>query len=164
LAVEGRSEGRTYYRRANVGASEDGSPAQPLRETWSPFLFPLDDLPVAGLTDLRIGFDLMGAGDIWIDGIQLYDLWFQENERDALLKAIAVAEVQLQAGQLRDCARFLESPWPQFLLQHVPAVEQLARTAPATSTPPAEVSPTPAPTLLERVRSWSPRLPLSKKE
>ena len=73
------------------------------------YRFPLTDLPLTGLTELRIGFDLMGEGEVWIDEVQLFDLWFEENERDELLKGIATADVQVSAGQLTDGQRFLDS-------------------------------------------------------
>jgi hypothetical protein len=181
LAIEGKLEGQPYYRRANIGASEDGRPVQPLREEWSPFLFPLDDLPTEGLTHLQVGFDLMGAGEIWLDDVQVYQLWFQESERDALLKSIAVADFQLQAGKVRDCSRFLESYWPQFLRKHVAlnmervaerVVVPVAANLPSVPAPPAaktetktpepeknNTSPAAAPSMLERLKQWTPRLP-----
>jgi Glycosyl hydrolase-like 10 len=169
LALEGKYEGKTYYRRANVGHSEDQHPVQQLRTKWTPFLFPLDDLPSEGLTDLQIGFDLMGEGEVWIDDIQLYDLWFQDNERDALLKEIAVAEVQLQAGQLRDCEKFLNSDWSRFLLTHVslPTTHVAQRTLPAVDSaiPSKDSAVSPAakkPGMFERMKQWSPRMPFQK--
>ena len=87
LAIEGELDGQPYYRRANVGASEDGRATQPLQQEWSPFLFPVDDLPTTGLTDLQIGFDLMDEGEVWIDQVQVFDLWFDDNERETLLKS-----------------------------------------------------------------------------
>lgn len=120
LAIEGRLDGKTYYRRANVGASEDGRPVKPLQEGWASYRFPVSDLPLSGLTDLRIGFDLMGEGDLWIDEVQVFDLWFEDVERDELLKQTATADFQLQAGQLADCQRFVTSYWPQLLKTHMP--------------------------------------------
>ena len=77
-------------------------PTQPLQQEWSPFLFPVEDLPTQGLTDLQIGFDLMDEGELWIDQVQVYDLWFQEIERDSLLKSIALADFQVQEGKVGD--------------------------------------------------------------
>jgi hypothetical protein len=169
LAVEGKFEGKTYYRRANVGSSEDQNPVQPLQATWTPFLFPLDDLPASGLTDLRVGFDLMGEGEVWIDDIQLYDLWFQDNERDALLKEIAVAEVQLQARHYRDCANYLDGYWSRYLFAHAPLPTQRVASrnmersdTGATLTTIPETATKKTPSMFERMRQWSPRLPFQK--
>ncbi len=120
LAVEARVDGKPYYRRANVGAVEDNSPARPLQTGWMPYRFPINDLPLTGLSDLRVGFDLMSAGEVWIDRVEVYDLWLEDHERDELLKNIASAELQLDAQKLLECERFLESPWPTIVRDLVP--------------------------------------------
>ncbi len=167
LAIEGRLEGQTYYRRANVGASEDKRGTQPIKEEWSPFVFPIDDLPTQGLTDLQIGFDLMGPGEVWIDDIQIYDLWFQEVERDSLLKSMALADFHIQEGKVADSLHYLDSYWPTFLRRHV----SLESTHVA-ALPPAVEMPTPTPEpipkapakngVFDGVRRWVPRLPFTK--
>src|SRR6185369_868135 len=79
LAVEGKLDGQPYYRWSNVGLSEEGKPLKvQLQSEWNSYRFPLTDLPLSGLTDLRIGFDLMDEGEVWIDDIQVFDLWFDE--------------------------------------------------------------------------------------
>lgn len=140
LAIEGKLDGATYYRRANVGIGEDGRPLKPLQKGWASYRFPLTDLPTSGLTDLRVGFDLMDEGEVWIDSVEVYDLWFEDNERDELLKNIAAADFQLSAGQVGDCQRFLESYWPRFLRQFVKLDD--AQVAGPTEAP-AAVTPTP---------------------
>lgn len=172
LAIEGRMGERVYYKYANVGA---GGNAPRLSERWGDYLFQVDDLPLEGLTDLRVGFDLMGPGDVWIDDVQVFDMWFYDQERDELLKSIAVADFQLGKGRLNDCRRFLESYWPRFLERNVPpaAIVTPARTtifdggetSPAAGqrrTPPASPPPNanpapPPPTMLQRMRNWLPR-------
>jgi hypothetical protein len=124
LAIEGRLKGKVYYKFAHVGKGES---APRLRRQWADYLFQVDDLPVEGLTDLRVGFDLMGPGEVWIDDVQVFDLWFYDNERDELLKGVALADLQLGKGRLNECRRFLESYWPRYLLRHVP------RPKPATA-------------------------------
>jgi hypothetical protein len=130
LAVEGKLDGKSFYRRANIGASEDGQPVRPIQKEWSPYRFPLTDLPPGGLTDIQIGFDLMGEGDVYIDQVSVYDLWFADNERDELLKNIATAEIQLSGGQAADCDRFLNSYWSHFLQHHVSLAPPRVAAAP----------------------------------
>ncbi|WP_145086928.1 hypothetical protein [Anatilimnocola aggregata] len=128
LAIEGKLDGQPYYRWSNVGLSEDGKPLKvQLQNEWTSYRFPLTDLPLSGLTDLRIGFDLMDEGEVWVDEVQVFDLWFDDHERDELLKSIAAADFQLTAGQLIPCQRYLASYWPQYLRHHV-AVEPLEST------------------------------------
>jgi hypothetical protein len=119
LAIEGKLEGRNFYRRANVGLAEGGAAAQPIGKEWSQFRFPLPQLP-EGLTELKVGFDLMGEGEVWIDDVQIFDLWFEDAEQGELLKMIANADFQLSAGQIGDCQRFVDSYWPRFLEKYVP--------------------------------------------
>ncbi|MBC7856507.1 MAG: hypothetical protein IAF94_24010, partial [Pirellulaceae bacterium] len=129
LAVEGKLDGKPFYRRANIGASEDGQAVRPIQRQWSPYRFPLTDLPLDGLSDIQIGFDLMGEGNVYIDQVSVYDLWFADNERDELVKNIATARLQLSSGQVAECERFLDSYWPRFLQDHVPL------TAPRVAAP-----------------------------
>jgi hypothetical protein len=188
LAVEGKIDGKPFYRRANIGASEDGQPVRPIQKEWSPYRFPLTDLPLDGLTDIQIGFDLMGEGDVYIDQVSIYDLWFADNERDELLKNIATADLQLTSGQVADCERFLDSYWSRFLQDHVPlsaprvAAAPLSQPSPTSSTArrgalakrgerektaelpgKTEVAEKPEkpekPGMLERMKGWLPKNP-----
>ena len=76
------------------------------------------------LADLRVGFDLMGPGEVWIDDVQVYDRWFPKNERDDLMIMSGLAARSLSMGQLGDCQRILSGYWPQFLLEYVPLNER----------------------------------------
>lgn len=134
LAIEGRLDGKTYYRYASVGGASKGSA---LQSEWTQYWFQIDDLPPTGLTDLRIGFDLMGPGEVWIDDVQLFDLWFYDNERDELVKHIGLADFNLSNGRLLDCDRFLDGYWPRFLQQHVPLDQRLVQLPPRRPTSPA---------------------------
>jgi len=132
LAIEGRLDGRTYYRFATVGG---GKGASPLSTQWTQYWFQIDDLPTTGLHDLRVGFDLMGAGEVWLDDVQLFDLWFYDNERDEMIKNIGLADFNLTSGQLADCQRFLEGYWPRFLRQHVPREPMVVRNPAGNRSP-----------------------------
>jgi hypothetical protein len=139
LAIEGKQGGQVYYVKASVGAAEDGQPVKPLTGEWSRYRFPLNSLPIAGLSDLRVGFDLMGAGEVWIDNVEVYDLYFEDAERAELLRSFALAPIQLNAGELAEGHRFVESYWPGFLRRHVP----LSGPAPAAPGPAPPLFPTP---------------------
>ena len=72
---------------------------------------------------------MTGPGEVWVEDVQVFDLPFTESERWELSKLISLASVKLEAGQLADCARLLESYWPQFLLANVPLAQSPAPVA-----------------------------------
>ena len=121
LAIEGRLNGQPYYRPARVGASDDWSgPAPPaLTSEWAPYLVRIDNLPSIGLTDLRVAIDMMGRGEVWVDDVQVFDLWFDKTERTELLKKSAFASFVLGKGEVTQCGRLLQGYWPEFLRRHV---------------------------------------------
>ena len=84
LSIEGRLQGKVYYRPRTIGRPESGitttSHVNPLSANWNRYVLIVDDLPTQGLTDLRVGFDLMPPGHVEIDNLQVYDLWFQQRE------------------------------------------------------------------------------------
>jgi hypothetical protein len=179
LAIEGKFDGQVYYRRANVGMRERAAdpPATPLTTKWAAYHFPLDDLPISGLTDLRVGFDLMGEGEVWIDEVQVYDVWLEPHEHEELLWSFVTADLRLSEGHLGECHEFVESYWPSFLRRHVPlgdlkAAQPLVNGIPqppipspnvaARPAPPAESSPDPPesePSRWQRLRGWVPSWP-----
>jgi hypothetical protein len=135
LAVEGKLEGTQYYRFAIVGQAPPGAPPVPaIAAQWANYIFQVDDLPLEGLTQLRVRFDLAGVGDVWIDDVQVFHLAFNRKERIELSKLIALADIKLQNGQLGDCLHLLEGYWPRYLESHValPAGDsRAAETSPA---------------------------------
>ncbi len=161
LALEGPYDGKSYYRYAPVGGSGPGS--VPMQTEWTSYIFQVDDLPATGMDQMRVRFDLMGAGTVWIDQVQLYHLNFNKNERVELSKILESARRALNSGELADCARLLQSYWPQFLEQHVEPVEApLARHAelprrPLSDAPPAAPPESPGP--LDRLRGLVPKWP-----
>lgn len=169
MAMEGKLDGKTYYRRRNLGTSEDGRSVKALQEGWALYRFSLNDLPLSGLTDMRVGFDLMDEGGVLIDDIQVYDLWFEDYERDELLKLIATADFQLSSGRLEDALRLVDGYWGRYLKEYVPvpapAVARSGDGKPAvvpasgtstTKTPEKPLPPAPAkPTnVFDKMKNW----------
>lgn len=155
LAIEARHREKTYYRFASVGA---GSTSTPLKGQWAPYLFQVDDLPTIDVTDLRVGFDLMGAGEVWIDDVQVFDTYFHDHEQDELLKMIALADLQLGKGNVGDCQKVLDGYWARFIDEHVamPALPRVAEAPPAAQTPAAEAT-AEKNGLRDKVWNWVPK-------
>ena len=119
LALEGVLNGKPYYRFAELKLSDrEGAAAG--TEEWSPFLLHIGDLP-GGLSELRVRFDLMGKGRVWVDDIRLFDLALTAVEQVQLAKIIGLANYQLREGRVADCERTLRGYWPQYLYSLVPA-------------------------------------------
>jgi hypothetical protein len=159
LAIEGKLCGRDYYRFTAVGQpASAGQPPTSLTAAWGCYIFQIDDLPLEGLSQLRVRFDLMGQGEVWVDDVQLFDLALSESELRALYKLIHMASVTLQNGQVGDCMRLLEGYWPQFLMEHVPPgpVNAVASRPPENRAPAPSSAPPPPPGWLDRVRSLMP--------
>jgi hypothetical protein len=157
IAIEGMLNGRSYYRPGAVGAGTE----KPIHNQWTPIYVPFDDLPVEGLAQLRVRFDLMGPGEVWLDDVQVSSLYLvkeQRSEAIELLTLVQAAQVSLQEGKVSAARRLLMSYWPQLLEQQVPAPPR-APAAPQPELAPPESprpEPPPEPSMLERAKGWLP--------
>jgi hypothetical protein len=120
LALEGKLNGRRYYRLAPVGLAPAGAKAvAPIGANWQQYDFQVNDLPLEGLSQLHVRFDLRGPGEVWVDEVQLFDLAFSANERKELNNRIALANWTLERDRIGDCLRLLEGYWLRFLEENV---------------------------------------------
>jgi hypothetical protein len=142
LALEGKWNGTDYYRYAQVGRAADGGMSNsPLGTEWEQYIFQVDDLPLTGLSPLRMRFDLMGEGEVWVDDVQLYNLAFSNPEIVELMKLIALLDYKLQCGNVGDCSRLLDGYWPRFLVENVPLPATLIAKQPPSKKPAPEKQP-----------------------
>jgi hypothetical protein len=169
IAIEGETQTSTYYRFGVIDTTGTGGVTQDAEsnqtnDPWRRFAVHFDDLPTEELRDLRIGFDLMDRGTVWIDDVSVHDRWFDENDAQALTQLLAgVAPLLENPHSFEGCRRVLQSYWPRFLDQHIEiesATAPLAATAaePALTdeenTPPTDD----ANNIFKRVKSSSPSL------
>ncbi len=155
LAVEGKLVGRDYYRYAVIGQPPGpGQYGKPIAATWGQYIVPFDDLPLEGLSQMRVRLDLMGAGEVWADDVQLFDLVFNESELRALYKLLTLADLNLQNGQVGECLQLLNGYWPRFLMQNVP----LPKEVPALAAKPAAEPTSADPPAATEAPSWTDRL------
>lgn len=144
LALGGKLDGGDYYRFAEASVDPQ----------WRYFIFTVDNLPLSGLSDLQVRFDLMGAGQTWVDDIVVSDLALSDNERTELSRIVTRAHFSLEDGRLADCVRLLDGYWPRYLEENVllpqvnvaakdrsPRTTTPAPDAAAPKTPPAETTP-----------------------
>lgn len=148
LAIDGKYlDGKGYYKAFPVGRGSKF----PIGNDWGnkPYLFEIDNLPANELANIRVGFDLMAAGSVWIDDVRIYDRWFPQHEQDDLMITHGLAFQLLRERKITDCQRILNGYWPQFLLHHISAdaaqVADLPTNAPngdGATFPPPQTKPT----------------------
>ena len=135
VALEGGPDNHQFFRSAPLG---EGPGVAPIPAEWKQFIFAVDDIPADGLSQLRFRIDLNGQGEVTIDDVQLFDLVFNEAEKIHLNKILALAEYQLNNGQLGDCLEQLNGYWPRLLTAHVPLAALPIANAPGAVPPATE--------------------------
>jgi hypothetical protein len=169
LAIEGTlADGTPFYFASELlgVAAQPGVPARTLPSQWAAgsdgeFLFPFVHLPAGMAGQVRVGLDLLGPGELWIDDVEVFDLYFQKDERDELVKKVNAAALELKQDNYSACQQILQQYWPQFVLEFGDAPPRLSQPdAPAADSPAAvksaeRVKPDPA----EKRSPWLPRIP-----
>ncbi|MCH2181997.1 MAG: hypothetical protein MK108_08335 [Mariniblastus sp.] len=116
LSVESTSRDAAYYRFGSVGKLAPDNQVNQIGTEWKRFAVHFDDLPTHEQSRLRIGFDLMGEGEVWIDRVEVYDRWFDENDVMAVTQLLAsVGPLLSKPESLARCRNVLGGYWPRFL-------------------------------------------------
>lgn len=133
ISVQGSDGDQVYYRFGSIGSGEPES--QKLGDEWKEFAVHFDDVPIAEGRPLRIGFDLMGAGQVEIDEVRVFDRWFDRQDSNAITQRLQVAGYQLTQGENVDkCRRILDGYWARFLQQYFPEDPVASPTPPIANT------------------------------
>jgi len=154
IAIEGIESGREYYRFAAIGGLTGGRPLTP---EWSLFMLQVDHLPVDTIESLRVRFDLLGPGGVEIDEVRVFDLAFDEKQRNALASQVARIDHRFRQGDVGAALAGLETHWPLLLetLVDDTRLATLVRHQAAAVEDPAE--PPPAAErqgMFDRLRGW----------
>jgi hypothetical protein len=116
LAIEGQTRSSTYYRFGAIGALAPDAGVNQIDNQWRRFAVHFDDLPAEELIDLRVGFDLMGAGEVLIDNVRVYDRWLDDKDTTAMTQLLASAvELLSRPDGFESCRRIVEGHWGRFL-------------------------------------------------
>jgi hypothetical protein len=153
LGVQNAAGSLPYARYAALGFAAG---EQKLHSAWSQYMFQVHDLPSEGLNQLLVRIELSGAGEVWIDDLQLFELDFGDTERLELSKLLTLAEYKRQTGELADCLRLVDGYWPRYLQANVPLVQQPIAQRPRRTPAPAEEEKKPG--MFDRVRRAMPDL------
>lgn len=160
IVYDGYVGNQNVYLHVSVGADTD----YPLQPSWSEFAYPMVNLP-PDLENVKVGFDMMGAGNVLVDRIEIYDLAFREEEIKELNKLVTLTYSKYQRAEVGDCYRLLNSHWVKFLEGHVPIAPALAqqlqenRAAGLAKRNVPKEEPEKSKTWLETFRSYTPRFP-----
>ena len=159
IAIEGKTQNSTYYRFGVVGSLAPEAEAKQINGQWRRFAVHFNDLPTGELRDLRIGFDLMGKGTVWIDNVSVHDRWFDGNDAKAMTQLLAgAAPLMDNPSSFESCRRVLESYWPRFLDEYI-EIESAAWNPDATlAVEEGNPSANNNKNIFQRVKSRSPSL------
>ena len=128
LAIEGQTRSSTYYRFGAIGALAPDSGVNQIDNQWRRFAVHFDDLPAEELIDLRVGFDLMGAGEVLIDNVRVYDRWLDDKDTTAMTQLLASAvELLSRPDGFESCRRIVEGHWARFLDEYTQPLPEAAK-------------------------------------
>jgi hypothetical protein len=149
LVIEADRPGRPYRRAVIIGGNQ--APPYDLSEQWRAYPLLVNDLPLDSSGQMRVKFEMIAPGEVWLDEIQTYDLLFplafykwQELERFQLAKLIGAAESFNEAGKITDCVSLLEGYWPRFLVAYTPPL-RIAKQPPSQAAAQPQQQPAPGP-------------------
>jgi hypothetical protein len=125
MIIEADQPGRKYRRAVLVGGTQ--APPYDLSEQWRAYPLLVNDLPLESNSQMRIKFEMIAPGEVWLDEISTYPLLFplsfyswQQPERLELVKLIETAQSFRDKGKITDCIRLLEGYWPRFFVAYTP--------------------------------------------
>jgi hypothetical protein len=124
IAVESNRNG--YYRFGSTGSLAVDDASNQIGTTWRQYVVHFDDLPLEADAKLRVGFDLMNSGEVWIDRVELYDRLFDANDIQALTQRLAAARALVDSKLDYDlCRRMLNGYWLRFLNESIGSVDSV---------------------------------------
>jgi hypothetical protein len=115
LVVEGQADGKQFKKQAEYGGDQDLST---LNGQWQKVGMLVDDLPNGEIKNLRVGVDLQGTGQVWVDDMRLFDVWLTRSEATHVSEQLRLASVSLAEGRFQDCRHTLQRVGPQYLRHH----------------------------------------------
>lgn len=171
IVFEADRSGQPYRTVWKLGGNRPN--AQPLSPDWNrPFLLNVNDLPLDSKGRMRVRLELTGAGKVWVDDMQLYDVPFSsphyrysEAEKLEFVKLIHKTTSEFKNQELADCVRSLDGYWPRYLIEYLPLVEPIGPnqaapavpqqpTAPRQATVPPEQQRQEEPGTFDKFKSW----------
>jgi hypothetical protein len=165
MVIEVDRPGRPYRRAVVIGGNQ--APPYDLSEQWRAYPLLVNDLPLDSSGQMRVKFEMIAPGEVWLDEIQTYPLLFplsfyswQQLEQLQLVKLYEAAKDFHEKGKISDCVRLLEGYWPRFLAAYTPplriAKQHEHPTDPSQAAPQPQQQPVPSPS--EKWKWFIPKL------
>ncbi|MBR4833622.1 MAG: hypothetical protein IKU86_04710, partial [Thermoguttaceae bacterium] len=127
VCLTGRLNGELYSRQVLVGptilerARRAGAETEPVDGVvWVRDVILFESLPLDGLSETSLRFDLLGAGTVWLDEVKLFKLAFAGAEQKALTRLVGVAEYRVAQDRTLDLLQFFDGYWPRALAEQIP--------------------------------------------
>ena len=136
VCLVGRYNGKPFSRRVSVGSAVLKRSQNLNQEdaengiVWLRDVVLFDRLPLDGLEDLSLRFELCGSGSVWLDQIRLYKLAFTDAEQNELMKIINNAEFRVSQDRTLDVLFMLDGYWSKLLSEQIPEDSDLLAARP----------------------------------
>ncbi len=101
LWIEGESAGKPYRRVSEL----------PIPQTWAERVVRAGDIPAEGLDNLRLRFELLSPGSVWVDDLALTSEGLSEPERRNARNALLAALQAYKEKRFADFARLSGGRW-----------------------------------------------------
>ena len=115
LVLEGEYKGQRFRHQVELSDNPDLANAGSKQGEWTPLNLQIDELPREGISNLRVAFDVSGEGNVWVDNLQLSDMWLSTEEYQEFIVALETAEQRLAAGRTDDVQLYLTTTLPDQL-------------------------------------------------
>ena len=78
-----------------------------------------NDVP-SDIQNLRVGLDVVGKGTVLVDNVQVFDRWFDAQDKEALTKIVSLAAHNISTGDYLKAHNLMNSYWPRFIQAYEP--------------------------------------------
>lgn len=160
MIIETKQEGQLYRRSAIVAPTPETAPEQ-----WQSKAILVNDLPLEAHGDMRIRFEMSGPGEVWLDGVNLYDLLFPlkfyKFEQAEIMRFVRLnhdTKTAFDDDRIVDCAHDMEKYWSRFLAEYTPRIQPAVQPVPQQAplaTPPKQ-NEQPVPSISEKIKKVFP--------
>lgn len=118
LSVVGRTRTGERFEHARTIASAGGA-GESIPIDWGrrPVTLFVGDIPTDEIDKLHVTIDLLGPGKLYVDDVQVFELYLQPEERIHLRGELLVAKQELENGNPFPGQRLLDSYWGDYLLR-----------------------------------------------